>query len=238
MAFDKTLPDGDASIGIGDNVIRDNNAALDDGLNLEHYFTTGGNQVMRHRFARDTLTNRTVASPVFEDGSIFFQTDLRSGRLVIQVRDGGAWENVDIEPMDSATSLIPTLPRLDSRSDFITCQFATYDQITPTVDGAGPDEIIAIDLALSPFKYATLEEDTTISNPINSLTGKGTTVALELVQDVTGGHIVTFGNAYRTPGGVVPSLDESANARTMVYFTVLQANTVLVTTVPGILAIP
>ena len=233
MAFDKTLPDGDASIGIGDNVIRDNNEALDAGLNLEHYFTTGGNQEMRHRFARDTLVARDAPAVAWQDGSIFFRTDLRTGRLVIQVYDVGAWENVDIEPMDSATSLIPTLPRLDSKSDFIACQYATWLSVPPTV--GGPGDQIAMDFATSPLKYSTLDDDTEVVNPTNEESGKGTTVILALLQDGTGGRTVTWQSEYRTAGGETPVVDESPNANTLCYITSLQFdNQYLVTTVPNI----
>jgi len=238
MVWDKNNPPGNTKISVGDNTIRANNDQIETAINLEHSMSTGGNQEGRHTFERDTIANRDGPAVAFQNGSIFFATDERTGRLVIQVRDGDAWENVDIEPMDTATSLIPTLPRLDSKSDFITCQFATYAQVTPTVDGAGPDQLIAIDLALSPFKYATLAADTTISNPLNSEAGKGTTVALDLVQSGSGGHIVTFGTDYRSPGGSLPAVDTTASARTMVYLTVLQSGSVLVTSVPGITTIP
>ncbi len=229
MAFDKNNPPGNTGISIGDNSIRDNNAGIETALTAEHDFATGLTQTGRHKFGIDTEANRNLISD-WVNGSIFLANDVRTGKLVLQAYNSGAFEEVDVEP-GGAT---PTLPRLDSQSDFISCQHATWDDVTPA---PGSPDTLAVDLDLSPSKSATIIGNTIISNPTNEVAGKDTTVKLEVIMDVTGGHTITWGTKYFTPGGVTPNIATGANARTMLYLSKTRAGNYLVSTAADMLVI-
>ena len=241
MVWDKVTPIGTSKISAGDNTIRGNNAALETALDEEHAFTTGGVQTGRHTFNIDTEANRGTASPVYQDGGIFLANNVatRTSNLVLQVLDAGVWESVDIEPLDSGDTGLPTLPRVNSQSAFTACQFATFETITT---GAGSPRTCAIDLATSPAKYVVAIDDTIISNPTNPLAASSTTVMLEILMDAGAPHTITFGSEYRTPAGISPAIDTTATTgRTVLFITQLNTAgpvTYLVSSSPGLIAIP
>ena len=225
MAWDKNLPSGSANIAQGDNAIRDNNQAIETALGQEHEFSTGGTNGGRHKFGEGNAAAQAAITN-WVGGSVYFRTDLRSGKIVIQKYSGSAWVDIDIyQPT--------TIPRLTEQSPYSVTQWGTWASVTP---GAGSPDTLAIDLALSPYKYATIVGDTIISNPTNPLASNGTTCLLFLTMSGAG-HVITWGSNYRTPGGVTPAVAAASGAKTLVYIQSCQDGTYAVTTLPGLAAI-
>lgn len=232
MVWDKTLPVGTSKVSAGDNSIRANQDALETAVDLEHAFATGGTQTGRHTFDIDTIANRNSPGTAYENGGPFFATDERSGEYVLQVLVGGVWKNVDVNP-DGGGSL-PTLPRVNAQSKFTVAQHATWVEVTPS---PGSPDTLAVDIADSPAKYATIVGDTIVSNPTNELASNTTTIMVELIMDGSGGHTITWGTNYRTPSGSTPGIATGAAERTMVYLSQMQNDKWLVTTSPNLIAI-
>ncbi len=81
---------------------------------------------------------------------------------------------------------------------------ATLSAVTETA-GA-----IAIDISNSDFYSITLDDNSTLSNPVNSSSGRHFTIRVR--QDGTGGNTLGFGNTYRFPDGIVPDINTDANS--------------------------
>lgn len=225
MAWDKDVPAGSTKVSASDDLIRANQAAIETAVDQEHAFATGGTQTGRHSFDIDTEANRDAASPAYENGGIFFATDVRSGFDVLQVRDGGTFENVDVEPLDGSS--LPTLPRVNAQSKFTVCQFATWE--TLTIPGSG---LVAVDLATSPRKTVTLTKDIGFVNPTNAVTDNATSVIIDLVQDGTGGWAVSWSSNYKSVSGSV-QVATGAGERTLISIQqMVGTGTFLVTSIP------
>ncbi len=69
---------------------------------------------------------------------------------------------------------------------------------------------ITWDLDLAQDAQVTLGGNRTLSNPSNIR--NGFSYSLYLVQDGTGNRTITFGTAFKFPGGIVPTLSTAANA--------------------------
>ena len=221
MAWDKNLPNGGADIAQGDNSIRDNNAALETAINAEHEFSTGGVNSGRHKFGSGNNAARNAIT-TWVAGSVWFNTEVRAGSICLQRYSGSAWVNLDIFDAD--------VPRLGEQSVFTVAQFAQWAQVVP---GAGSPDTLAIDLANSPKKYATIVGDTIISNPTNPVSSCGTNIELDLTMSGAG-HVITFGNEYKFIGGITPAIASSNGAKTKVFISSLQSGGYLLTTAPGI----
>lgn len=224
MAWDKDLPSGSLDIAQGDNAIRANNAAIESAFGQEHEFSTGGTNAGRHKFGSGNSAAQ-AAITTWQNGSIYFRTDLRSGKIVLQRYSGSAWVDLDVYQTD--------IPRTDEQSPYTVTQWGTWASVTP---GAGTPDTLAIDLSLSPYKYATIVGDTIISNPTNALASNGTTCLLFLTMSGAG-HVITWGSNYRTVGGITPAVASASGAKTLVYIQSCQDGTYAVTTLPGLAAI-
>lgn len=223
MAWDKNQPDGGADIALGDNKIRENNAALETALGREHEFSTGGANSGRHAFLTgNNATRDAIANWVA--GSIYFNTEVRSGAICMQRYSGSAW--VDLDVFQSS------IPRENEQSQFTVCQFASWASVTP---GAGSPDTLAVDLSLSPNKYATIVGDTIISNPTNAVASHGTSVRLILTMSGAG-HVITWGNNYRFMNGIAPVIASASGAKTCVYIESQQDGTYLASTAPNVSA--
>lgn len=226
MAWDKDLPNGSVNIAQGDNAIRDNNTAIETALGQEHEFSTGGTNAGRHKFVSGNTAARDAIT-TWVDGSVFFNTEVRSGAICIQRYNGSSWVNLDI--------FSTTIPRLNEQSIYTVTQVATWAQVTP---GAGSPDTLAVDLALSPRKYATIVGDTIISNPTNAIASNGSDVILELTMSGSG-HVITFGSHYVSMGGIAPVVSSANGSKTRLYISSMQtASSYLVSSVPGIADIP
>lgn len=223
LNFDETNPADDASIPAYPANERAFRAQVKTFVEVEHHSDEG-----RHAFGLGNSTARD-AIVTWGNGSIFFRNDVVSGEVTLQRYTGSAWQ--DVGPPAN-------IPRLGSQSSFTVCQFAQWVEVTPS-SGTGPGGVdeVAINLALSPNKWATIVADTEISNPVNPVSGYGTVVQLELVMDGTGGHTVTFDSNYRSASGVAPVVTSTASARTMLYLSYTRDGLVLVSSTPGFAAI-
>lgn len=225
MAWDKNLPAGGVDIAQGDNVIRDNNAAIETALGQEHEFSTGGVNAGRHKFgtgdnaARDAITTWVA-------GSIWFNTEVRSGSICIQRWSGSAWVNLDV--------FQSSLPRVNEQSQYTVSQFGTWSNVAPV---PGTPDTVAVDLATSPYKRSTIVGDSIISNPINSPgSPHGTTVILQLTMSGSG-HVITWGSNYRSVGGLTPVVANGNGQITLVYIqSIFNTGLYLVTTAPNLAA--
>lgn len=223
MAWDKNLPAGGNDIALGDDAIRANNAAIETAVGREHEFSTGGTNSGRHAFLTGNNATRDAISN-WVAGSIYFNTEVRSGAICMQRYSGTAW--VDLDVFQS------TLPRLNAQSQWTVAQFAAWASVTP---GAGSPDTLAIDLSLSPNKYATIVGDTIISNPTNAVASHGTVVRLILTMSGAG-HVITWGNNYRFANGVEPVVASANGAKTCVYIESQQDGTYLASTAPNVSA--
>lgn len=79
----------------------------------------------------------------------------------------------------------------------------TYSQLT---DAAS----IVWDLNLYPVAVVVLGGNRTIPNPLNMVAGKN--YQLTVVQDATGSRTLSWGSAFKWPGGTAPTLTTAANA--------------------------
>ena len=84
MAFDKSLPKGTDKIRDSDDMIRANNAALEDAIGQEHYFITGGDQTGYHKFPFGTTAERPAAGHA---GRIYLNTET----LQVERDTGSDW---------------------------------------------------------------------------------------------------------------------------------------------------
>lgn len=225
MAWDKNLPSGGADIAQGDDAIRANNAAIETAVGAEHEFSTGGDNSGRHKFGSgDNATRNGITTWV--DGSIWFNTQVRSGAICLQRWNGAAW--VDLDLFQSS------LPRVNEQSTYSVTQWGTWASVTPA---AGTPDTLAIDLSASAYKRATIVGDTLISNPTNALSASsGCTCILQLTMSGAG-HVITWGSNYRTPGGVTPAISSGNGDVTLVYIQSVYNGLYLVTTMPGLAAI-
>lgn len=224
MAWDKNLPDGAVNIAQGDNAIRDNNQAIETALGQEHEFSTGGTNAGRHKFVSGNAAAQ-AAITTWQNGSLFFRTDLRTGNIVLQRYSGSAWVNVDVFQSD--------IPRTDEQSPYTVSQWGNWASVTPA---GGSPNTLAIDVSLSAYKHATIVANTLISNPTNALASHGTTCIVFLTMSGAG-NVITWGSNYRTPGGVTPVVATGSGAKTLVYIQSLQDGTYAVSTMPGLAAI-
>lgn len=216
MAWDKDLPSGSNSIAQLDNDVRANNAAAETALDLEHRFATGGNQSGRHTFVVDTTANIGALADV-DTGSIALSTDERTGKLSLMAYRSGAFEAVD--------SGVTDICRLDEVGNFTGALHTAWSVLTISASA------VSIDAATFPYKAVVANQNFTISNP-DGISALATSILLAIQMDGTGGHTISFGSAYRAPGGVVP-IDTTANAQTLLYLTKMPTNTWLVTSIPN-----
>lgn len=216
MAWDKNLPSGSQDIALGDNAIRDNNAAIETAMDLEHRFTTGSNQSGRHTFVLDTTANLAALADL-ADGSIGFSTNIRTGKASLMVYRSGAFEAADCGQTD--------ICRLDENGVFTAAQWTSWDAVS--VSGGA----LAIDASGDPWKYTIATGNFTVSNP-TGISSNATQILLGIQMDGTGGHTISFGSGYRATGGVV-AIDTSANAKNLLTLTLMWDGNWLVTSVPN-----
>jgi hypothetical protein len=221
MAWDKDLPDGDLDAAQLDDDVRTNNDALEDALDLEHYFATGGSQHGRHKFGIGTTAARDALANI-SNGMIYFNTDALSGYTVLQVRSSGSWVNASI--------LDTTVARLGLQNLWTKPQYATWE--TLTLSGGN----LTIDFSTSPKKKANIGANFTVLNPTNDTPGPSASseIVLDLTMTGSGGWTVTWGNKYRGPNGIAPVISATTGHVTRVYISGMADGNYLVTTLPNI----
>lgn len=224
MPWDSSLPDGDISIALGDDAIRANNVAIEAALTLEHRFATGGNQSGRHVFVTDTAANIAALADV-ADGSIAFDTDtLGASRPVLRVYDGSTWNYAQPGDPSNPVAYVDEVNNWDGTNNFL------WQSVTP---GAGSPDTLAINLAESGYKYATITGDTEVQNPSNFVAGYASTVLLQITNSGAG-HTLTWDNVYHSSYGIAPIFDPADGAINYFSLTRMQTGNVLVTAIPSI----
>lgn len=212
MAFDKDVPAGNTKISIGDNGIRANNTALEDAIDLEHDFTTGGTQTGRHHFPVDSEANLALLSPAGVSGGLAIATGVRSDGVLVY-NNGSAWVRADCGATD--------LPRLDEVNEYTAPSHSVWTSVTP---GGGS---VAIDLDDGPTFYATISGDVTVANPTNVVSGYCLNFLIQLTWSGAG-HTVSWGSNYRASSGVAPIYTTGDGDVNLFACTVLPAGLVLV----------
>lgn len=112
--------------------------------------------------------------------------------------------------------MIPLSPVLNARGTPNTewVQYLNLIQPTPTQALSSAGVFVPSGLA-GPIFNIVLTQNTTFSNPTNIK--PGTQLIIEIVEDATGGHSITFGSKYKFPGGTVPTWVTTANASNLLY---------------------
>jgi len=181
--------------------------------------------------ARNTITTWVVGSTWYSTqggGDVYLQVCVSVGPPV--------WHNVDARGggIDSA---LDDVAHINEKTLYTVTQWA--DIFTISLTGGGPGKLCAVNFNESPAQYALIDDDTLISNPANVLSTFNTsTIQLELKMDGSGGHEITFGTAYRAPGGIDPIFDAAADAITVFFITQLRDGNFLITSSPGVAALP
>jgi hypothetical protein len=78
------------------------------------------------------------------------------------------------------------------------------------------DVTIAWNMALGAFASVTLAGNRALANPTNLIAGASYT--LRVTQDTPGNRTLSYGSAYKWPGGVIPVLSTAANAVDILMF--------------------
>lgn len=226
--FDELNPIDTFLIPAYPNNERNHRAAVKDMLEIEHDTAEG-----RHKFgigddtARDAITTWVVGSTWYSTQGgidVFQQVVISVGPVV--------WHNVDARG-GGLDSDLDDVAHINEQSLYTVTQWSDFITITPSA--GGPGDLVAVDCDLSPAQFVTIVDDTEISNPINILgTANSTTIMLELLMNGTPGHLVTFASNYRSPGGLAPSIDTAANARTLLFITQTRDAKFMVTSSPGL----
>jgi hypothetical protein len=111
--------------------------------------------------------------------------------------------------------------RVVDKNGVISVEFKTYlDQILARVGGITGGTYaqltdaptITWDVDQKPVAVVVLAGNRTFANPTNMIAGPLFLYRLTVVQDAVGSRLITWGSAYKFPGGVPPVLSTSANA--------------------------
>ena len=230
MPFDKNLPSGGDKAKLLDDTTRANFAALETALASEHDFLTGGAQTGRHKFGIGNTASRDAQTGMVT-GSIWFNTGLRVGGFVLQIKLGSTWFDLDVyQPA--------TIPRINEQIPYIVTQWSNWTSVTPT---AGSPNTLTVALGTSSacaLKYATITADTKLSNPTGAVSGAGTTCVFDILIGGAGGYNFTFDTQYRAANGLKPIVSTAVGSKTRLYIESLQDGTYLVSSKPAIGAIP
>lgn len=136
-----------------------------------------------------TLTNKTLTSPVISGGS------------------------VDNTPIGATTTNTGAFTTLNVGAGKIN---ATANRVNFNYGSGNPPTTLSYAASVSPdFNlannfYVQLTGNMTLANPTNITTGQHGAIVLQ--QDATGSRTIAFGSYWKFPGGTAPSLTTTANA--------------------------
>jgi hypothetical protein len=196
---------------------RDSRAAIVGLLDVEHEHSVG-----RHKFPAVNTAARDAISD-WQVGSMCFNSDTSPAVLQRVVSIGPVvWENLDVD--------IAEIVRRDQQNLFTVAQLADWAPVTPT---PGATDLLVIDLDLSPFKWATITNDTEIQKPTNGVANHTAVITLDIIMDGVGGHTITHeGSSFYAPGGVA-NYATGANERTLVTITADKNDDWIISTRPN-----
>jgi len=224
MAWDKNLPDGAVNIAQGDDAIRANNTAIEAAMDFEHEFATGGVVTGRHKFQLATKATIDALTDPTVDGALALASDPRpNASLVYFDLTSGDWLYVDVGTGDVA--------RIDEIGSWTKMQSSLWDSVTPS------GGFLAVNLAESPSKYATITTDITFSNPINPVASHSSNVMF-MVTWSGAGHTVSWGSEYVSSNGTAIPYSTGSGDITVFYMSRLQDGNTLVTSLSDVKAIP
>lgn len=202
MVWDKTRPSGSAKINTLDNLLQDNNAALETALDLEHTFQTGGTQTGRHQFGVGTTAARF--SPTGLTGAVYFNTDRVAGEVVIDVSNAGVWVETDYGLTDVSQKWTET-------------QYTTY--VDFTVDTVPTPYEANWDATAGNFRKLDMTGNTIINNPSPALPAQSGASFVFQINQGAGGHSLTFGTDFVEQWGAQPDVNQGAGTNSFVYVT-------------------
>jgi hypothetical protein len=84
---------------------------------------------------------------------------------------------------------------------------------------------ITPDMATGANFTVTIAGNRTLANPTNTVVGRSGHI--EVLQDASGGHTLSFGTSYKFDTGTAPSIDTTASHRTVLYYHVRASNIIL-----------
>lgn len=209
IGWDETSPADNGSIPAFPANERAFRAAVKAGYAYEHDSANG-----RHKFGYGNSTARDAIT-TWVDGSIWFL--LSGGVYKLQQRIGGAWEDI-LPPSQYADR--------DAVAGWTGYQYISTVTVNPT---AGSPNLLAVVASLASHRKSTLTADTKLSNPSTYGSNRMTVVTMEIYQDGSGGHALTFDTNYVFPGKVVPLISTAANSRSFLTLTRLDDGKWLVT---------
>ena len=218
MSWNKNLPDGSKSIALGDDDIRENNDSLEDAVDLEHDFTTGGTQTGRHAFPVDSLGNLASLNPAGVRGGLAIATGVRPSG-VLAYHNGTSWILADNGNDDVA--------RTDEVNLFTAPSWSEWLSVAPV------SAQIDIDLDLGPTFYSTINTNVLINNPSNAVANHCQNFLLQITWNGAL-HTLTWGAAYRAANGIAPAYSTENGAVNLFTCTVLSTGSVLVSSISGI----
>ncbi len=194
---------------------RAHRTTLRDVIEIEHDFAEG-----RHKFVSVADDGAQDAITTWVDGSIIFRTDQFTGETTFRRYDGANW--IDVAPPIN-------VPRTDdgTQTYFTAQQWATWVQVTPSGGN------IAIDMELSPAKYATVSTDVVITNPTNMESAQSGVVLFELFMS-GGGHTISWGNVYIAANGFAPAYTDLTGRTNFFTLSTTRSGAVLVTSSPDV----
>lgn len=213
MVWDKNATSGALKVNQYDDAHRELNDSLETAIDLEHDFTTGGTQTGQHHFLRGTTAAQTTKASSSVDGRLLLANDVRSGERTPYVVESGA-----LVPVTPGTDV----PRIDEAQDWSAGQMGGVVAMTKSVGtGAGGIDELEWDLDGGNYFNATLTDDSIINNPSNNTGGQCSTYTIDIAQDGTGGHVLTFDTNFRAAYGAQPALLSGATKRSVLSITKL-----------------
>lgn len=215
MAWDKNVPAGSLKVNQLDDALRTQNAALETAVDAEHGFATGGNQTGQHKFPIGTTAAREAVKGNANStaGRLFLVDDIRSGELVPFSHDDVTEEWLAIVPGDP-------VPRRNENQDWILTQYSTALAATNTPNTPPTPDDLDYDILGSNFFTHILINDTLLANPTDTLgSGKMLHYTLQLTQNGTGGHVVTYDSNYVAAFGVQPDVNPTAGSTSLIHIT-------------------
>lgn len=156
--------------------------------------------------------------------------DIAAGKICEVVYDGTYW--ILLNP---TTSLTPTTFataaqfRADAAGSIALSPAAVWDAAA-VVSLTSSSNQVAWNMATGiNFNINTLGENTTIQNPTNSKGGQSG--YLRIIQDATGGRVVSWGSNFLFAGGIAPTNTTTANSSDVFFYVCFADGTVLITSV-------
>ncbi len=209
MVWNEALPAGTEKLSAVDDLIRDNNSAIETIVNKEHSMTTGGDLTGLHKFGVGDDSARTAAITTLLGGRIWFNDDEQWLRLQVYNATAGAWESLDDD-----------IPRVNVAQVWESGQLSPYTQITSAAT-------LNWDVDDSNMFYVNLAHNATLAYPTSTLTLLAANVGGNFTISVkqTGSFTLAFASGLNPAWGSQPPIDTVLNSYTLIHITIRQNET-------------